>query len=545
MSTHQGAFSKPRFSTSLLLGIVLATTFLVYAGTLQFEFVYDDLGQIVANPAVQNWKYFPQYFRANVWMQQLAVGNYYRPLFLGWLLLNHTLFGLHPALWHLTTVLAHLGVTALVFGLALRLTSDRRIAIVTALLFGLHPVHLEAVAWISGVTEPLLALLLIPAFLAYLNWRERGRRAQWMAAALALYALALLSKETAVVLPALVFAYEWLYAPGEKPWSARLRASLMAAAPFVLVTGAYLLARAQALGGVAHKTVNLEGNIALLTIPSALWSYVRLMMAPVELSVFYDTPYVTHVSMKYFVWPLVGVLLVIGLLLWWWRRSRSPLVAFASLWMLLPILPLLNLTVLPMGDFIHDRYLYLPSVGWAMLVAMALAHLDTRQILGRPAGQAAALGLAAVMAFATVAQSVPWANDLLLYYHGMAVAPNNDLPRNKMAASLVNRGMYNEGIKLYEVVLASDPDYWYANYRMGYAQYMTGHYPAAERYLARATELHGTPDEFYYLGLAQEKQDKLDGARAALEQAIKLDPGHSAAQRQLTELRQRTHGDRH
>jgi Tfp pilus assembly protein PilF len=56
---------------------------------------------------------------------------------------------------------------------------------------------------------------------------------------------------------------------------------------------------------------------------------------------------------------------------------------------------------------------------------------------------------------------------------------------------------------------------------------------------------NGTPDEFYYLGLAQEKQDKLDGARAALEQAIKLDPGHSEAQRQLAELRQRTHGKRH
>jgi tetratricopeptide (TPR) repeat protein len=361
-----------------------------------------------------------------------------------------------------------------------------------------------------------------------------------LVAALALYALALLSKETAVVLPALVFAYEWLYAPGEERWNARLRASLLAAAPFVLVTAAYLVARAQALGGIAHKTVNLEGNIALLTIPSALWAYVRLLMAPIGLSVFYDTPYVTRVSMKYFVWPLIGVLLVIGVLLWWWRRSRSPLVAFASLWMLLPILPLLNLTVLPMGDFIHDRYLYLPSFGWAMLAAVALAQLDTRQILGRPAGQVAALGLAAVMAFATVAQSVPWANDLLLYYHGMAVAPNNDLPRNKMAASLVNRGMYNEGIKLYEVVLANDPDYWYANYRMGYAQYMTGHYPDAERYLARATELHGTPDEFYYLGLAQMKQGRQDAAGKSLEEALRMRPDAAEYKEALAMVRRQS-----
>src|SRR5947208_1322185 len=129
MSTHQGAFTNRRLSTALLLGGVLAATFLTYLGTLQFEFVYDDLGQIVANPAVQSWKYFPMYFRANVWMQQLAVGNYYRPVFLAWLLLNHTFFGLHPALWHLTTILSHVAVTALVFVLALRLTRDRRIAL--------------------------------------------------------------------------------------------------------------------------------------------------------------------------------------------------------------------------------------------------------------------------------------------------------------------------------------------------------------------------------------------------------------------------------
>jgi hypothetical protein len=545
MLTHQGAFTRPRLSTALLLGAVLAATFLVFVGTLQFEFVYDDLGQIVANPAVQSWKYFPLFFRANVWMQQLSVGNYYRPVFLAWLLINHTLFGLHPALWHLTTLLAHVGVAALVFVLSLRLTRDRRIALVTALLFGLHPVHLEAVAWISGVTEPLLALLLIPAFLSYLNWRERGRHVSRLAVGLALYALALLSKETAVVLPALVFAYEWLYSPAGETWRPRSRSALLASAPFVFVTGVYLLARAQALHGVAHKTVDLGWKIALLTIPSALWSYIRLLVAPVRLSVFYDTPYVTHVSLRHVVLPLAGIAVATGLLVWWWRRERSPLIAFASAWLLLPILPLLNLTVLPMGDFIHDRYLYLPSVGFALLLAMALAKLDARHVFGRPAGQIVVLGLALLMAVGTVAQSVPWANDLLLYYHGMAVAPNNDLPRNKLAASLVQRGMYNEGIRVYDLVLADDPDYWYANYRMGYAQYMIGHYPEAERYLMRATELHGTPDEFYYLGLAQEKLDKLDGAQTALEQAVKLDPGHSEAQRQLAALRQRTHGDRH
>ncbi|MGZ4826201.1 MAG: tetratricopeptide repeat protein [Terriglobales bacterium] len=539
MFADPGESAKSRFSTPILLGIVLAVTFLVYAGTLQFEFVYDDLGQIVANPAVQSWKYFPLYFRANVWMQQLSVGNYYRPLFLAWFLVNYTLFGLHPSFWHLTTVLAHVGVTALVFVLALRLTRDRRVALIAALLFGLHPVHLESVAWISGVTDSLMALLLMPAFLSYLNYRQ-GRGQGWLILSLALYAVALLSKETAVVLPALLFAYECTYGADAGSWHARVRGALLPLLSFVVVTGAYLVARAQALHGIAHKTVELPLSIALLTVPSALWWYIRLLVAPFGLSVFYDTPYVTHVSMKYVMWPAVGIALTAGLLVWWWRKKRSPLVAFASVWLLLPILPLLNLTVLPMGDFIHDRYLYLPSVGFSLLLATALAQLDTREIFGRPAGQVATVALAVVMAFATVAQSVPWANDVVLYYHGMAVAPNNDLPRNKLAATFVQRGMYDQGIRLYHAVLAGDPDYWYANYRMGYAQYMTGHYSEAERYLVRATELHGTPDEFYYLGLAQVKLGRNEAAGHSLQQAVRMQPDSSEYKQALASLGQQS-----
>lgn len=121
----------------------------------------------------------------------------------------------------------------------------------------------------------------------------------------------------------------------------------------------------------------------------------------------------------------------------------------------------------------------------------------------------------------------------------MAVAPNNDLPRNKLAAALVQRGMYEEGIKLYQVVLAADPDYWYANYRMGFAQYKVGRYADAERYLARATALHGTPDEFYYLGLTRMNLGRLDEAEAALKEAIRLNPDNRDAQDQLAQVGER------
>src|SRR5438477_9595434 len=150
--------------------LILAVTFLVYTGTTRFGFVYDDQGQIVRNLFIQSWQYAPRYFTSHVWSYLFPgdVANYYRPLFLLWLRANDALFGLEPAGWHLTSVLAHLLVTLEVYWLGVRLVQDRAAAAVGAALFGLHPIHVEAVAWVSGVTDPLAALLMLASFISFL-----------------------------------------------------------------------------------------------------------------------------------------------------------------------------------------------------------------------------------------------------------------------------------------------------------------------------------------------------------------------------------------
>jgi len=520
MTLTQPNGASVRICNRLLAAVLLATA-AAYLWTLQFGFVYDDLGQIVSNPLVQSWRYLPMYFRGNVWMQQSPLGNYYRPVFLAWLLLNHTIFGLHPMFWHLTNILAHLGATALVYLLALRLTREQKIAAIAALIFGVHPVHIESVAWISGVTEPLLALLMIPSFLAFMNYREK-KGTHWLSISVAWFAVALLAKETAVVLPGLMAAYV-LLCPDED-WRRKFADAAKVVVPFAAVTLVYLMMRASALHGLVHTTVDLPASISLYTLPSVLWFYLKQLVAPIRLSAFYDTPYVTHVSWKYFLSPLLGVILAAAIIAYAWWKSRSPLVAFAAIWMLLPLAPVMNLALLPMGDFIHDRYLYLPSIGFALLAGMALARLDAWKIAGRPAGTIAAGVVALVLIAGTVAQSLPWSDDIPLYTHGMKVAPINDLPRNKLAATFVARGMYDQGIRLYSFVLANDPDYWYANYRMGYAQYMTGHYDKAQQFLARSVALNPVPDALYYLGLASTKLKQYDAAESALREALKREP---------------------
>ena len=103
----------------------------------------------------------------------------------------------------------HLVVTWLVYVLVRKVTGQFTTAWLAAVIFGVHPIHHEVVAWVSGTTESLFAILFLLAFLAYLRSREESK-ALWMSLSCALYALALLSKETAIVLPALVFAHAWI-----------------------------------------------------------------------------------------------------------------------------------------------------------------------------------------------------------------------------------------------------------------------------------------------------------------------------------------------
>ena len=135
--------------------ILLLVTFLVYIPTLRFQFVYDDMHQVVGNSHIQSWTYLPDYFTKHVWSQSESYNvRYYRPLFLVWLRLNHALFGLEPAYWHLATVAAHALATLLVYVLVRSLLCEWTTALLAALFFGLHPVHVEVAAWFRPRPRP-------------------------------------------------------------------------------------------------------------------------------------------------------------------------------------------------------------------------------------------------------------------------------------------------------------------------------------------------------------------------------------------------------
>src|SRR5579871_3014983 len=202
-SSHPGQFHR------WLLALALLLTVISYSQVLSAPFVYDDPQQIINNPELRSWNSLPGFFTHHLWVQ-LNPGQkgspYYRPIFKVWLLVNYQLFGLKLAPWHVSNILLHLLVVVLVYFLARSLTEDPITAAMAALIFAVHPTHIETVTWLSGITDALAAVFFVGSLLLYLRYRRAPHPAALFGSA-ALFVLALLGKETCVVLIPIVFIH--------------------------------------------------------------------------------------------------------------------------------------------------------------------------------------------------------------------------------------------------------------------------------------------------------------------------------------------------
>ena len=539
-SPFSAFISRPGVAEALACGAAA----LAYVAALGFGFVYDDVPQILKNPAIQAWNFAPQYFTAHVWaaIYPNSTGNYYRPLFLLWLRLNYAAFGTDAAGWHLTSVACHMAATWLVFRIALRVSRERMIAFVAALVFGLHPAHVENVAWISGVTDPLMACFVLASLLAYASFRET-RKLLYAALSLALFALALLSKETAVVLPVLIFSFSCaLTFPegGARPESGRpdstsddgrmkrFIASIRACVPYVLVLAIYAIVRLRALGKWSRPTAPVSWREVVLTWPAVLWFYVKHLIWPLRESEFYSLDYVSHVSVATVLLPLALVVMAAFALLWLLRNAdRKDVARFALALLIVPLLPVLDLRSLTAGDIVHDRYLYLPSVGFAILVGLVIREIERRVGKGRWRIVPVAATIVIALGFAglTIANEMQWANDIALYTRGLESAPANLTVRDNLANAWLAANQPERAIPLYLEVLERNPSFWRSNYNLGFACYKTGNFEGAEDYLQRAIAIDPSDsDQYIYLALTDLQRKKLAEAASRARSAIERNP---------------------
>jgi hypothetical protein len=527
--------TAPRLPAWWGIAVVLALTFAVYIPTLRYQFVHDDRGQILENPAIHSWHTVPTYFTAHVWAGVMPEEwvNYYRPLFLLWVRINEAMFGNQAWGWHLTTILAHVLTTLLVCLLAWLLGIGRDGALLAALIFGLHPAHSEAVAWISGVNEPLVGIFLIASFLAYVQSRIEGTRArEWKVISLVLFALALLQKETALILPGLLLVYEWIWG---REWGKPLEVRRILTGcgealgkiwPYFCLVALYVAARIYALKGFSHVTTPLSTAQLVFTWPALMEFWVRHLIWPAGLSSYYNFPAVLQPTLRNFILPAIfdvsvglGVYACV-------RRSRPA--SFFAVWLVLPLIPLLNLRVFSANDFAHDRHLYLPSVGLAVLLAMLLKKVcwGRPRWLGIPASLlAVVMCLAAAMSYGTITESSYFKDNLTFYAYNLSKAPHNPDAESNYASLLAEGGQYNAALEAFLDAVKYNPTRWTPTYNLALTYYKMGKMPEAEAYFLQAMRINpNNPDEYFYLGMTRFKSGRTAEAIACEHRAIAIRP---------------------
>lgn len=502
--------------------LVALAALAVFANTLRNGFVYDDLHQVLEDPRIRGLAGLPEIFSSGVWSFKWGPSSYYRPMMQLSYLLTYQLAGLAPWAYHLANLLLHAGASLALYALALRvLGRDRRTAmpgaVVAGLVFAVHPLHTEPVAWVAAVGDLQLALYGLLTLLLYLRALDRRRGSY--AGALVCHALALLSKEPAVAFPAILLAVELL-------WSGRrsLRAAAIRLAPFVLLTAAYLVARAAVLGGVAPP--GLHGDVgqasAWMTAVYYCGRYALSCFWPFPLNALYEfRPVLAPADPRLLMSVLVCVALVAAVVRW--RGDRR--VVLAALLFAVPLAPALYVPGLGAGG-LAERYMYLPLAGFALGAGIVWIALRRRG-KWRPLAPLSLALLLASAATASVARNAVWKDEETLWADTVRKSPRSAIAREFLGYGYFLHGKHEEAIAAYRRALQLDPTRNTARTNLGAALRALGRYDEAAAEYRAALERDPTIWEARVgLGMALVGLGRHAQARSELETAVAARPGH-------------------
>jgi protein O-mannosyl-transferase len=501
-------------SERLRIALLVAVSVLVYGNALPNGFTLDDNMYVSTSPIVTD-------FSIRGLFHATAYGNVFRPVTFATYALNWALAAARPFGFHLVNVLLHACVTLLLY-LVLRkllesIAQGETVAWVAALLFAVHPLHTEAVASIAGRSELLAMGFLLAAWLLHL--------ADWSILALASFALALLSKESAVAFVPLAIAGDYA------------RAKLKPLYRYVAIAGvavAYLVLLWKVQGGrFGERSVNFLDNPlahfpAALRIPNALriaWKYVWLHVYPATLS----SDYSYNAILLYSKWQrdapaIIAAICVLVLWIWTWRTSRREWFLAGAIY--LCAFAVTSNVLVPTGTIMAERLTYLPSAGFCLLVALIWVRWERRKRIVAWA----ALGIVVLaLATRTVARNRDWYDNYSLFSADVHAVPGSAKAHSNLALQYFYRDDVQAASRELQIALRIYPELPDALGYKGLIESRKGNDLEARHWLEKALSMTvpSSPNyDFIAVNLAavEMKMGENEDALKLLDQEIAMTP---------------------
>jgi tetratricopeptide (TPR) repeat protein len=518
----------PRSAAWWHVALLLSVSLAIYANALGNGFVSDDDFQVLSNKLITDWRNIPKMFTTNVWaFAEETTTNYYRPLHMVIYLVEYHLFGYDAFLWHLANLAFHMSALVAAYFLV-RALAGEQLALWAGLWFALHPVHVEAVVWVAVLTDLLCGLALFLGVYFHHRARSGARPALMLSLAAFSFFCGLLMKETAIVFPGLIVAYEFLYRR-ESP-AAILRGAWRYL-PYAAVLAIYIPMRLHALGRFAPSAgmhFQLTPYEMFLSVPVLFAQYIGKLLLPINLNYYY-----VYEPVRAFGWkPAAAMLLLAGVVAAVFRlRKTQPLLAFAVAWFVITLAPVLSIPNVGENVF-TERYLYIPSLGFC--IAGAWGWLELRKRFPQQAAQRAlTAALAALFIFyaaQTVRRNPDWHDDIRLFTKTAEQSPRSATILMNLGYIYYLHGDVDRSLELYRRSLDMDPDRALTHNNLGNSLSSKGRYAEAISHLRRAIELKKNYfGAWLNLGLVYANRKEWDQAIACYREAVALRPDFNEA----------------
>ena len=561
--------------------VITLLILLAYSNSFQNSFQYDDFHVILKNPAIKDPANYLQFFLN----PQLGSGlvkdtSGYRPLLMVSFALNYSVGGLEVFGYHLFNFILHTLCAFLVFFITLlflritcdedrlNLTRNQLTALFAASVFALHPVQTEWVTYITGRSNLMTAFFFLAAFWAYMEYGLTQKIHHLFLSSFS-YTCALLVKETAVTLLLILALFNILFPLG-RTWKRRLFSLL----PHIGLTAIYLMIRVHFFGSLQSNSQPVRPLYDNLLTQLRAWvHYLGTLLLPLNLNVDYDFS-VSHSLLESQVIFSIFILTTLAMVIW--RISTaSRLVGFFALWFVINLLPTNSL--IPLEDVITDRWLYLPSVGYAVIMALAAEWIFRAKVQGgnRP-GKIIFFFICAMVielyGFATVVRNFTWSSYWTLWEDAVDKSPNKGRPHVGLGLALNYVGRTGQAIEEFKKATQLNPKAGEPFLNLGYIYFHQGKMEEAIQAFQKAIvltprlsaechnnlgiiylqqgrkeeglkklqlALHARP--FYArthwnLGNFYEKEGDIDRAISYMEKAAKLEPEYIPVHQALIRL---------
>lgn len=477
---------------SIVIGI-LVIGFLVYVNILPNEMFWDDNDFILNNEFIKDWQHFPKLFSENTIAGAGLSSDYWRPVLSSFFSVEWHLWQDWAPGYHFMSIVFHLANSILLFFILLYLFKKKNIAGLTALIFAIHPLQTEAVSYAAGLGDPLHVFFMFLGIVLFMHAKDNNKSifsspAFW--GSILAYALALMSKEIAIIMPGLIFLVDIFYKEKGKIIG-RLKKSFVKILPFIAFAGLYIFLRATVFN--FGNTFNLYKETNIFTESIAVRFFTFLKILTIYLSLIF-VPVGLHmersVSIENSLFSfqvLLGLLIFVILVYFALRQiKKRPIVTFGILWFFVAIIPMSNI-IIPINGLLYEHWLYVPLIG-IVISFLSLAFEIVKKLNIKRIGTAVLVIFLIFLSVKTILRNADWRDPITFYKKTLIYAPDSYRIINNLGMSYADKRIYEEAEKTYKKAIELEPEMAVAYHNLGNLYINTNNHKRAEEYFKKAIE---------------------------------------------------------